>query len=374
MIFFDTTKTGRPGRRSGLDRVSSRLREAFGPKAQAVVWEGRLRDPRTRNVLTLRPGDAFLTSELFSEDERPGFTAFLEARPCPCAAIFHDAIPLQLPHITWPQSVARHPGYMKLLSHFDRVWAVSQTSRTDLLGFWQWQGIARTPPVDVIALGANFNATPRVTILPHPATANLSLRRGASLQPRSATSPIRSAPQLLCLGIIEPRKNQLFLLNVCEDLWAEGLAFELHVVGRVNPHFGAPTLARLKALRRSRKKSLHFHEAATDETVARLYASSRASVFPTIAEGCGLPLLESLWMGVPCVCSDLPVLRENSTGGGCVAVPVNDLTAWKDTLRRVLTDDAFHQKLCTQATERPLPTWNDVARTLASGLGDSSGR
>jgi glycosyltransferase involved in cell wall biosynthesis len=245
---------------------------------------------------------------------------------------------------------------MKLLSHFDRVWAVSQTSRTDLLGFWQWQGVARTPPVDVIALGANFNATPRVTILPHPATANLA------------------APQLLCLGIIEPRKNQLFLLSVCEDLWAEGLAFELHVVGRVNPHFGAPTIACLKALRRSRKKSLHFHEAATDETVARLYASSRASVFPTIAEGCGLPLLESLWMGVPCVCSDLPVLRENATGGGCVAVPVNDLPAWKDTLRRVLTDDAFLQKLCTQATERPLPTWNDAARTLASGLGDSSGR
>ncbi len=332
MIYFDVTKAGSSGHRSGLMRVSARLADGLGGAATAVRWADWNRSARAT--------DWFFTGELFSEVERPGFTDFLAAHPCRLAAIFHDAIPLKHPQITWPQSVARHPGYMKSLARFDRVWAVSEASRAELLGFWRWQGVEKMPTVDVLALGADFNAAPRVTS-------------------RSAAGDAG----LLCVGIVEPRKNQAFLLDVCEELWSEGLKFELHVVGRVNPHFGRPIVARLTALAR-RFPGLYFHEAAGDAEVARLYATVRATVFPTIAEGCGLPLLESLWMGVPCVCSDLPVLRENADGGGCVPVAVNDRTAWRTALRRVLTDDAYHARLAQEATTRPLPTWSSAAESI----------
>ena len=361
MIFFDTTKTGRRRRRSGLDRVSARLRESLGAAAQEVVWDEGVRDVRTWNPVSLRHEDVFLTSELFSEPERPGFSAFVASRPCRLAAIFHDAIPLRHPHITWPQSVARHPAYLKLLAGFDRVWAVSEASQSDLLGFWSWQGIEKTPPVGIIALGADLGETPRVTSRLESSTATAS--RSAPIGGKNF--PL---PRLLCLGIIEPRKNQSFLLEVCADLWSEGLTFELHIVGRVNPHFGAPILARIKSLRRRWSRFLQFHEAASDATVTRLYATVRATVFPTIAEGCGLPLLESLWMGVPCVCSDLPVLRENADDGGCLPVGLNDREAWKHALRRVLTDAALNEQLRTEATTRPLPTWSDAARTIAAAF------
>src|SRR5581483_3462106 len=135
MIFFDVTKTGAAGHRSGLTRVSARLREELGERATAVRW------PEWKHNATA--SDWFFTAELFSEDERPGFTEFLAQRHCRAAAVFHDAIPLQHPHITWPQSVARHPAYLKLLARFDRVFAVSAASRDELLGFWRWQGIER---------------------------------------------------------------------------------------------------------------------------------------------------------------------------------------------------------------------------------------
>ena len=347
MIFFDTTKTGRRARRSGLDRVSTRLRESLGPTVREVIWDGILRDARSRKPIALGNGDTFLTTELFSEPERPGFTEFLVSHPGRLAAVFHDAIPLKHPHITWPQSVARHPGYMKLLARFDRVWAVSQASRADLLGLWQWQRVERPPPVEVLVLGADFNAAPRVT---------------------ARTEPAPATPQLLCLGIIEPRKNQSFLLEVCADLWSAGLAFELHLVGRMNPHFGAPTIARLGAIRRVYPRFLHYHAAADDAGVARLYATTRAVVFPTLAEGCGLPLVESLWMGVPCVCNDLPVLRENAEAGACLLVAPGDHEAWKDALRRILTDQALHGRLAAEATTRPLPTWSEAARSIVSAL------
>ena len=338
MIYFDATKAGTTGHRSGLMRVSARLAAGLGAAAREIRWPAWNR--------AVRADDWFFTGELFSEEERPGFSDFLAARPCRLAAIFHDAIPLKHPHITWPQSVARHPGYLKLLARFDRVWAVSEASRAELVGFWRWQGVEQIPPVAVLALGADFATTPRVSSRP----------------PRSTPSP-----QLLCVGILEPRKNQSFLLDVSEELWREGLGFELHVVGRVNPHFGQPLVARINSLRR-KFPGLRDHAAASDAAVGRLYAHARASVFPTIAEGCGLPLLESLWMGVPCVCSDLPVLRENADGGGCLPVPLNDHAAWCDALRRILTDDALHARLTREATTRHLPTWAEAAQTLRSSL------
>ncbi len=338
MIFFDVTKAGGSGHRSGIMRVSSRLRDGLGAAATEVRWPTWDR--------AVQPGDWFLTGELFSEEERPGFTEFLRRPPCRTAAIFHDAIPLKLPHITWPKSVARHPSYLKLLAGFDRVWADSIASQQELIGFWRWQGLKRTPPVEVLALGADFNGAARVT-------QRLPLPPGK--------------PRLLCVGILEPRKNQVFLLDVCEELWNEGLRFELHIVGRVNPHFGPPVVARIKALRKFRP-DLHYHDAASDAEVAKLYASTRATVFPTLAEGCGLPLLESLWMGLPCVCSDLAVLRENADGGGCVSVTLNDRAAWKTVLRRVLTDDAEWTRLQAEATSRPLPTWGALCGALRAQL------
>jgi glycosyltransferase involved in cell wall biosynthesis len=146
------------------------------------------------------------------------------------------------------------------------------------------------------------------------------------------------------------------------------LDFELNVVGRVNPHFGEPVLARLKALRRNDRTRLHYYDAASDVVLAQLYATARATVFPTIAEGCGLPVLESLWMGVPCVCSDLPVLRENADGGGCLPVALNDPVAWHTALRGVLREEKLYARLATEATSRPLPTWANAAQILKRAL------
>ena len=263
---------------------------------------------------------------------------------CRLAAIFHDAIPLRFPHTTWPRSVARHPGYLKLLRGFDRVWAVSRASRDELAGYWDWIGPGVVPPVATLPLGADFDGAPR------------------------ATGPGPASRALVCTGILEPRKNQPFLVEVCAGLWRAGSEFELHLVGRVNPHFGAPVRDVIRRTERAFPGRLKYHEAAGDAELARLLASARATVFPTLAEGCGLPLLESLWRGVPCVCSDLPVLRENADGGGCVPVATDDAPAWQGALRRILDDDHHHADLVAAALRRPLPSWSDTARALIDGL------
>jgi len=347
MIYYDVTKTGPARHQSGLMRLSGRLREELGASAQPVRWDqGRRawRDASDRRPLEFTPGDWLLTTELFSEPERPGFWEFLHRRPCRLAAVFCDAIPLQHPHITWPQSVARHPEYLKMLAAFDRVWAISAASRDALAGFWRWQQAEPRAAPEVLALGADLDRTPRATAVAAPP----------------------APPRLLCVGILEPRKNQLFLLEVGEELWREGVDFELHVVGRANPHFGRPIAQRL-AGRAKTEPRLHLHAAASDAGLSQLYATARATALPTLAEGHGLPVLESLWRGRPCVCSDLPVLREIAVSGCRLAAP-NDRAAWTAALRAVLTDDGEWRRLAAEAVARPLPTWEETAKAVLAGL------
>jgi glycosyltransferase involved in cell wall biosynthesis len=343
MILFDTTNASRWRHGSGLSRVSSRLAEELGGAARPARWPALAGEAR--------PGDWLLTPELFSEAERPGLQAFLGRRPCGLAAIYHDAIPIKHPDITWPQSVRRHPGYMKLLSRFDRVWAVSRASREELLGFWRWQGVESPPRVDVLELGADWRGVPRG---------------------RVAAPAGGDAPRIVAVGILEPRKNQAVLLDAFEELRGEGLRFELHLVGRVNPHFGGPIEARIARLG-ARDPALRHHGQLGDQQLADLIRSARATAVPSIAEGCGLPQLESLWMGVPCLCSDISPLVEAASAGGCDVVAGNTREGWVKSLRRILTDDAHAARLASEAASRPLPTWAQAAAAIRGALAPGTG-
>jgi len=338
MIYVDTTSASSWRHSSGLARVSRRLLEELGESAKPAKWPSMATQPAN--------GDWILSPELFSEQERPGFTDFLGHSPCRLAAVFHDAIPLKQPGITWPKSVERHPSYMKLLARFDRIWAVSSASRDELAGFWKWQGVRSAPQVDVLHLGSDWGGVARATGAP-PAPA--------------------VPPRIVSIGILEPRKNQTLLLDAFEVLRGEGIEAELHLVGRVNPHFGSPIEKRMAQMA-ERWSGLHHHAEMGDKELESLVRSARATAFPSIAEGCGLPLLESLWMGVPCICSDIPPVLENAAGGGCHVVRGNGVAGWVDGLRRILSSDSYRHQLAAEAMGRSLPTWASAARVLRESL------
>ena len=351
MIFYDTTKAARAGHHSGIQRVSARLRAELAPLVGAnlvpVIWSQQARRWVRPDGSAIAPAaqDWVFTPELFSEEERPGFSAWLAQPGCRTAAVFYDAIPLKFPQTTWPHSVARHPGYMKLLAGFERVLAISEASRAELEGYWTWGRMPRRAQVPTFPLGADGSGRPRAR--------NRELPSGP--------------PALLMVGILEPRKNQLLLLAAAERLWAEGLEFDVHLVGRVNPHFGAAVERRVRASA-ARQPGLRYHGALDDEQVAALAEQCRAAVFPSLAEGNGLPVIEALWSGLPCVCSDIPALLEHARGGGCLTLPGDDVAAWADGLRRVLTDERLVGELTRAALNRPLPTWRESAEAVLAVL------
>jgi len=109
---------------------------------------------------------------------------------------------------------------------------------------------------------------------------------------------------VLCLAALRPHKNQELLVRAAGSL----------------PDDVAIVLAGPQERYVERVKELASELAVTDRVrvagyvadpeVESLWSMADCGVFPTLAEGFGLPILEGMARGVPIACSDIPVLRE----------------------------------------------------------------
>jgi glycosyltransferase involved in cell wall biosynthesis len=132
---------------------------------------------------------------------------------------------------------------------------------------------------------------------------------------------VRPKPYLLTVATLEPRKN---LARLAEAYARSGISasHDLVVVGRVG--WGDPPAG------------VEIVSGLDDLGLAAAYAGATALVLPSIYEGFGLPVVEAMQLGVPVVCSDIPVLREVS-GGHATLVDPTDLESLIEGLRASLT-------------------------------------
>lgn len=357
-LLFDITKAAKQKHKSGLTRVSDCLRRELKAILQErfveVAWSDRRREfvaADGKAELDLSPTDTLLTSELFCEYEREGIEAFIASGRCRTYAIFHDAIPLQHPEFTWPHSVQRHPSYMKMLASFSGAFAVSQHSAILLEEYWQWLGFVNSPSVKFIQLGAD----------------------GVFSDPSPPGQIAEGTLGVLLLGIIEKRKGQDLALEACEQLWGEGLDFELHIVGRCNPYFGKNIEKQVKQMARKTAR-LTYHGQLEDAALQKLFSRMHLMIFPSRAEGCGLPVLEGLWKGLPVLCTQLNSVRETSRFGGCSMFPAADARSLAGAMRGLLSDRKALQALTDSINTDLLPRWRDTAGEILAHIESESRR
>lgn len=303
-------------------------------------WRGRWRRVHGGSTAIPPPATAVLVPEIFSAAVA---TALPRLAPsAPRVAVFHDAIALKLPELSPPGTVARFPGYLQELRLFDGIAAVSADSRDALLDYWRWLEIPRPPPVVALPLGTD--PAPPLPASPPPAA--------------------HEPPHVLCVGSLEGRKNHLALLEAAETLWRQGHRFELELVGLAHPRTGAAALARLRALR-AQGHSIRYHGAVDEATLETAYARCRFTVYPSLLEGFGLPVIESLRRGRPCICSRHGALGESIHGGGCLGLDDVTAPALAAAMSRLLRDPALHARLTAEASARTFRSWSDYAAELA---------
>ncbi len=319
-------------------------------KSRGAKWTlGQKFSGATRRWLgkksALPPAAGLICPELFSAKVGSRLPELLPAVAGPRVAIFYDAIALKFPELTPPGTVARFPAYLRELLLFDGVAAISEDSATSLRDYWRWLGVTGTPPVHAIPLGIDHPATPAT----------------------GSVAPLPVTPRLLCVCTIEGRKNHLALLEACETLWAEGLAFELQLIGLARADTAGAALARIRALQQSGRPLL-FPGSVPEAELHTAYRACSFTIYPSLIEGFGMPVLESLHYGKPCVCSGRGALGESAHGGGCLPLETVDAAALAHALRRLLKNPAELAALAAAARTRHLKTWPEYAAEFTAWM------
>jgi glycosyltransferase involved in cell wall biosynthesis len=392
MLLLDLTHTSHTQARTGVQRVARQLHAAlcaqggeiavcFDPwqkiwrtlepweeknlateaaaasRGASWPWRARLRGTLRRRLghpstLNLQPSTfnsgsaSLLVPEIFSPGVATALPALFAQARGPRVAIFHDAIALKLPELTPAKTVARFPAYLRELLAFDGIAANSEDSRQSLLDYWQWLGVSNPPPVEAIPLGLS---------LPAPGAGRIS----------NLKSEISNS--ILCVGSVEGRKNHLALLDACEQLWARGLHFELHLIGLSHPQTGRAALDKIAALKVA-GRPLRYSGPVDDATVATAYDACQFTVYPSLMEGFGLPVLESLAHGKPCVCSSRGALGEAARDGGCVTLDSMDADSLAAAILRLLQNPSALAALAAAARARTFRSWRDYAAELAAWM------
>lgn len=112
----------------------------------------------------------------------------------------------------------------------------------------------------------------------------------------------------LMVSMFDPRKNHRYVLDAFDSIWDKGLPVRLCMVGRKG-NLCADVLNRIADHPQLNKKLFVFHQ-ANDADLVFCYQNAAAAMMPSIAEGFGLPIVESMHLGCDTMASDIPVHRE----------------------------------------------------------------
>ncbi len=258
------------------------------------------------------------------------------------AAVAHDCVPVLSADLMPEAEPNRFVRYLSLVKHGDVLAGVSASAAQEFRGF-------------VEALPTQGLVGPRVVSCPLATEA-------PATDPGVPPAAAGELPSILVVGSHEPRKNHLAVLHASEVLWREGLRFRVRFVGGS----GWTTVAFDRQLDRllDAGRPVTAERGMDDEQLWDAYRTARFTVFPSLHEGYGLPVVESLALGTPVVATDYGSIAELAEVGGMVLVDPRDDQALTDTMRRLITDDDEVARLRQESLSRPVRTWDDYARDL----------
>jgi glycosyltransferase involved in cell wall biosynthesis len=381
-FLLDLTHTSHTQARTGIQRVTRSLWQALGTRAEPIThdptrqcwrplepWElanlradatatkrgarwplgAQLRGHASRllgqSAPPLPDNPGLIVPEVFSATVAGQLPALFAQTRGPRIAVFHDAIALRYPELTPPKTVARFPAYLVELLGFDGIAAVSDDSRAALKEYWEWLEVRQSPPVETITLGTDAPAT----------------RVGRD---NGATS---SKPVVLSVGSIEGRKNHVALLDACERLWAQGAVFELHLVGLAHAETGRAALELIQRLQAA-GRPIRYAGPVNDQELEAAYARCAFTIYPSLAEGFGLPVIESLIRGKPCICSSRGALGESARGGGCRIVDAPNAENLARAMGEMLHTPGVVAQLAAEARTRRFKNWTAYADELVTWM------
>ena len=348
-------RTALAAQRTALRHGARSLRAAPALFRAATAGRGEGGAPQGEDVRALAgPGDVLgvLGSPWFHND----YASFVSRTTAGCsmrkALLVYDLIPLLRPE--WCDA-----GLVRVFNRWfsgfapavDHLFAISEATASDVERWSAREGVRLNLPVRTLPIGSGFSGPPvaAATALP------MGLQAGG---------------YALVVSTIEARKNHLLAFRawrrMVEEMPPEAVP-QLVFAGRIG-WLVDDLMQQIENCGHLGGKIVVVPD-PTDAELVALYRGCRFTLFPSLYEGWGLPVTESLSFGKLCIASDRTSLPE-AGGRFCLYIDPENITGATETIRRACTDDALIAA-CEAAIRdgfHPVP-WRRSAEVLAAHLG-----
>jgi glycosyltransferase involved in cell wall biosynthesis len=241
----------------------------------------------------------------------------------PLVATVHDVTPLLYPRSLPLRLRMRYKGELNAtLTHAKRIITVSQVSLS--------------------ALSAYANVSPAKVRVIHNGVAERF--RPATPDEQAAARGHYSLPErfVFWVGDFRPEKNLPFLINAWSRLGHQ--MADPPVLVLAGAQRGEYRKLRKDVEKRGMEDKILFPGFIRDDDLPAVYSAATMFVFPSLYEGFGLPPLEAMACGTPCVVSHSSSLPE-VTGSAALLFNPTSLDSLEDCVKRVLREPDLYEAL-----------------------------
>jgi glycosyltransferase involved in cell wall biosynthesis len=261
------------------------------------------------------------------------------------AVTFFDAIPFIFPNL-YPAGLAElHYSYMEQLAAWDLIFPISIQSAKDMF--------------DVLPESICSEQDLNKKLIPIPLPSEFPSAK------RNLDSPVslNARPFILVISTFEQRKNHISLLKAMAIAQQSlPFGFELILVG----HPLEASVLKLVNLYQEKLPSMKIVHDASDDQIKEWLHRADFTVFPSIEEGFGLPIVESLWHGKPVICDHQRAINEIAKDGGCLQVDVLNVEQLAEAIVTLAKDFDVYRSKCNEIKTRSFSTWENYATTIVS--------
>ncbi len=276
---------------------------------------------------------------------------------------------LDIVHLTDPYGTTALPG--SFIATINDIFPITQLQyrNSDL----EKQYLSRTPVLlrkaDAIITPSSYVAETlhsrypscSLDIVPVHDAASASFRPLAPNAELLSQYGLSANSYFLFIGRVDPRKN---LSNLIEaySLLPEDIRRENHLVLVLSG--GEEDKATFQAENDAFLKDLFVHtiEGISEDDLVQLYSSAVAFVFPSIAEGFGLPVIEAMQCGCPVITSSISCLPEIA-GNAAILVDPHSIEEIVSAMRAMTDPDGIRSRLISMGFDQAeLFSWKNTAK------------
>lgn len=259
----------------------------------------------------------------------------------------YDLIPVLFPQFFHPDARRNFDANLNVFRNADRVYTISHATLKDL--------------ADTLGLDHEHLRYAGIA-----ADVNISKREPDAVQKVLKTFKLNKSEYIIMVSTIEPRKNHMRMLEAYQ-LLRERLPNcpKLLMVGQMGWDFQEVLNYRVS---HGLESDVAILSNLSVDDLSCLYTGALFSVYPSVYEGFGLPIVESMACGTPVLTSNVSSMAEIAADAALTVDPYS-VKEISDGMYRLSTDAGLRASLSAKGDERRRNyTWDRTAKLVLDDL------